>query len=210
MKAKLSLLPGCGFMPPKVELSVLGISSERIAGVWFAMACNDSGKMVACAFSEDGEEAAVKGVRNSLPKSLQSDCQKIPPDEEKFQELHDLYMGNGKAEPNAYDLSHVSPFRRKVYSMLLAVPRGRVTTYGAIAEKMGSRLYSRAVGTAIASNPLPLVVPCHRVVTASLEVVNYGMPNHKPSEGARVKRGLLERESVVFVDGRPSRDCLWV
>jgi methylated-DNA-[protein]-cysteine S-methyltransferase len=193
-----------------VELSLLEFSSEKIGDIYYAMACNDGGKMVACAFSEDGEETAMKGVMKSLPASLRSNCQKTWPDPAKFRELHNLYMGNGEVEQNSCDLSHVSPFRQNVYRILRAVPRGRVTTYGAIAEKIGSRLHSRAVGTAVASNPLPLIVPCHRVVTASLEVVNYGMPNHKPSEGAGVKRGLLEREGVLFVEGKPSPDCLWL
>lgn len=174
------------------------------------MVRDDQGKMVACAFSEDGRASAMKGVINSVPKRWRSTCKPAPADMTKFRELYELYNGQGRLDPHTFDLSHVSPFRRKVYRTLQRIPRGRVTTYGAIAKKVASRRHARAVGAAVGSNPLPLVVPCHRVVTASLEVINYGMPNHKPSEGAAVKRGLLEREGVVFVEGRPTRDCLWL
>jgi methylated-DNA-[protein]-cysteine S-methyltransferase len=119
-------------------------------------------------------------------------------------------MGKGQVDLDSFDLSHVSPFRKKVYLLLNLIPRGCVTTYGKIAEKIDSDRHARAVGGAVASNPLPLIIPCHRVVTASLEVVNYGMPGRKPSEGADVKRGLLERESVKFHDEKVSRESLWL
>ena len=188
---------------------MLYTSSEENGGIWFAMARNENGKLIACAFSEETQAKAVKGVMNSIPKRLRSSCQSAPADQAKFKELYELFMGSGKVDMDLFDLSHVSPFRKKVYSMLHRIPRGRVTTYGAIAKKIGSRRYARAVGTAVGSNPLSLIIPCHRVVTASLEVVNYGMPDRKPSEGAGVKRALLEREGVSFLEGRVSRQSLW-
>jgi methylated-DNA-[protein]-cysteine S-methyltransferase len=106
-------------------------------------------------------------------------------------------------------LSNVSEFRRKVYSLLQAIPSGKVATYGALAKKVGGKRYARAVGTAVATNPLSLIIPCHRVVPASLRVGNYGMPGRKPSEGGYVKRGLLEREGVVFRGEKVSVESLW-
>jgi methylated-DNA-[protein]-cysteine S-methyltransferase len=107
------------------------------------------------------------------------------------------------------DLSHVSPFRRRVYRQLLRIPRGRVATYGAVANRIGGRRYARAVGTAVAMNPLPLAIPCHRVVQASLKVGNYGMPGRKPSEGGYMKRRLLELEGVKFLGGKISKKSVW-
>ena len=188
---------------------MLQISAQKKGGIWFAVARKENGKLIACAFSEETQAKAVKGVMNSIPRRLRPSCQVAPADQANFKKLHELLMGLGRVGMNSFDMSHVSPFRMKVYSMLRRIPRGRVTTYGAIAKKIGSRRFARAVGTAVGSNPLPLIIPCHRVVTASLEVVNYGMPGRKPSEGAVVKRTLLKREGVKFLEGKVSRQSLW-
>ena len=188
---------------------MLQISTQKKRGFWFAVARKENGKLIACAFSEETQAKAVKGVMNSIPRRLRPSCQVAPADQANFKKLHELLMGLGRVGMNSFDMSHVSPFRMKVYSMLRRIPRGRVTTYGAIAKKIGSRRFARAVGTAVGSNPLPLIIPCHRVVTASLEVVNYGMPGRKPSEGAVVKRTLLKREGVKFLEGKVSRQSLW-
>jgi methylated-DNA-[protein]-cysteine S-methyltransferase len=84
-----------------------------------------------------------------------------------------------------------------------------VTTYGAIAKELGGMRYARAVGTAVATNPIPLIVPCHRVVPASFEVGNYGMGGRKPSTGGYMKRQLLEREGVKFLGRRVSEKSKW-
>jgi len=60
----------------------------------------------------------------------------------------------------------VSPFQEQVLKQVAAIPYGRTATYGAIASAIGKPGASRAVGTANARNPLPLVIPCHRVVTS--------------------------------------------
>ena len=108
------------------------------------------------------------------------------------------------------DLSLVSNFRKKVYNLLCKIPTGRITTYGEIAKRLGGKRYARAVGTAVATNPLPLIIPCHRVVPASLEIGNYGMGGRKPSTGAYMKRRLLEREGVKFQGRRVSEKSKWI
>jgi len=168
------------------------------------LALNESGKMVACAFSEDSQKRAESAVIGSLSIPEGHVRRNTAAASTKLRELHDLYMGRRKADLRSLDLSNVSPFRRKVYLLLSRIPRGRVTTYGAIAKKIASHRYARAVGTEVGSNPMPLVIPCHRVVTSTLRVENYGMPGRKPSEGVQVKRRLLEREGVKFKDGRVS------
>jgi methylated-DNA-[protein]-cysteine S-methyltransferase len=130
-------------------------------------------------------------------------------DPSKFQEIFEIYSGKRNGKLNSVDLSDVSEFRRKVYGLLWEIPSGKVATYGGLAKKIGGMRYARAVGTAVATNPLPLVIPCHRVVPASLKVGNYGMPGRKPTEGGYVKRGLLEREGVVFRRGKVSAESLW-
>ena len=60
-----------------------------------------------------------------------------------------------------------TPFQLKVWETLLKVPVGKLTTYGAIAERIGQPSASRAVGTAIGSNPIAFLIPCHRVIQSS-------------------------------------------
>jgi methylated-DNA-[protein]-cysteine S-methyltransferase len=178
-------------------------------GLWFALALNERGKMIACAFSEDSQKRAESAIIASVPLRERHVRRTTALTSSKLRELHDLYMGRRKTDLRSLDLSNVSPFRRQVYLLLSRIPRGRVTTYGAIAKKITSRRYARAVGTAVGSNPMPLAIPCHRVVTSTLRVENYGMPGRKPSEGAHVKRRLLEREGVKFKDGKISEESFW-
>ena len=64
------------------------------------------------------------------------------------------------------DLERVSPFDRRVYARARAIPAGETLEYGALAAELGGVGLSRAVGQALGRNPVPLIVPCHRVVRA--------------------------------------------
>lgn len=68
---------------------------------------------------------------------------------------------------------HGNPFQLKVWQALLQIPFGNISTYGAIAEKIQSPKASRAVGTAIAKNPVAFLIPCHRVIRSSGLVGEY-------------------------------------
>ena len=70
-------------------------------------------------------------------------------------------------------LTH-SQFRRTVLELLRKIGRGQVVTYGELALRAGTPRAARAVGTACATNPVPIIVPCHRVLPASGGVGNYG------------------------------------
>jgi O-6-methylguanine DNA methyltransferase len=188
---------------------LIQISSLKRGGVWFALALNEKRRMIACSFSEESQKKVETAVLASISPRDRPVQKRPSAISTEFQELYDLYMGRRETDPCSIDLSHVSPFRRKVYTLLRRIPRGRVTTYGTIAEKLESRHYTRAVGTAVGSNPMPLVIPCHRVVLSTLKVGSYGMPGRKPSEGSHVKKRLLEREDVEFLDGKISSECLW-
>ena len=93
------------------------------------------------------------------------------------------------------DLSLVGgPFRRAVLETLhREVHRGEVVTYGALARQAGNPRAVRAVGTACATNPIPIVVPCHRVLPASGRLGAYG-------GGPERKRALLELEGALYRD----------
>jgi len=89
------------------------------------------------------------------------------------------------------DLAICSAFQRRVLDLNFLVPRGKVTTYGRIAEKLGTPRASRAVGTALAANPFPIIIPCHRVVRSDGSLGGFG-------GGLEMKKALLEMEGVKF------------
>lgn len=176
-------------------------------GVWFTAAVNEKGQLVACAFSDRNKEAAELAVKETVPVDFSTQNDSFL--NRRLQELRGLFFGRGRMDLKELDLSRVAGFRKRVYLQLSRIPRGKVTTYGIIARKLGSISYSRAVGLANAMNPLPLAIPCHRVLPSSLHVGNYGMPGRKPSDGGYMKRALLEREGVEFQGDRVSREYVW-
>jgi O-6-methylguanine DNA methyltransferase len=88
------------------------------------------------------------------------------------------------------DLSGGSSFQRRVWQTALRIPYGRARSYGWIASKIGGRRYARAVGHALGANPVPLVVPCHRVLAHDASLGGF-------SCGLAVKRRLLELEGTL-------------
>lgn len=91
------------------------------------------------------------------------------------------------------DLSAVPPFQRRVLEMLRDVPPGATLSYGELAKRAGNPMASRAVGGAMARNPVPVVVPCHRVVPTSGRLGNYSATG-----GVATKRALLALEGARF------------
>ena len=86
-------------------------------------------------------------------------------------------------------------FQRQVWAALNEIPHGDTATYGQIADRIGRPGSARAVGGANGRNPVPLVVPCHRVIGADGAMVGYGGP---AEEGIAIKRWLLSHEAVIF------------
>ena len=100
----------------------------------------------------------------------------------------------------------VTVFQRRVYDLLIKIPRGKVSTYGALARALGCRS-PRAVGQALRANPFAPRVPCHRVVRVDLTLGGYQGKDAGAALGR--KRALLEREGVRFDGrGRVRRECL--
>ncbi len=87
----------------------------------------------------------------------------------------------------------ITPFQRRVYEALLDVPAGKVTTYGALARRIGCAS-PQAVGQALRRNPLAPQVPCHRVVAADGSLT--GFAGRRDSATLARKRALLEAEGV--------------
>lgn len=109
-------------------------------------------------------------------------------------QLLEYLNGQRKKFDLPLDWSRMTDFRRKVLQRTYEIPFGEVLTYGALARELGNPSASRAVGAAMGSNPIPLLIPCHRVVAADGSLTGYSA-----AEGIKTKRWLLELEGRTFV-----------
>ena len=104
-----------------------------------------------------------------------------------WMQLSEYFAG----ERRVFDLPLAAPygtaFQRRVWSVLPAIPYGQTIHYGELARRTGNPKASRAVGAANGANPLPIVVPCHRVIGANGTLTGFG-------GGLPTKRWLLEHE----------------
>ena len=105
-------------------------------------------------------------------------------------QLLDYLAGKRNRFDIPLDLSRGTAFQRRVWRTLQRVPFGKLRSYQWIASRVGGRRYARAVGNAVGANPLPIVVPCHRIVAqdASLGGFSCGLP---------MKRKLLTLEGTL-------------
>ena len=89
-----------------------------------------------------------------------------------------------------FDLRGLTPFSQAVLRKTLEIPRGQVRPYGWIAREIGHPAAVRAVGTALANNPIPYFIPCHRVIRSDGVIGNYG------GGGPEAKKNILTLEGV--------------
>jgi methylated-DNA-[protein]-cysteine S-methyltransferase len=119
--------------------------------------------------------------------------------------LERYLAGRGNAALDfALDLGIGTPFQRRVWEAARKIPYGTVVSYAELAHMAGSEGASRAVGNAMGANPVPIVVPCHRVVHSDRSIGGF-------SSGLHWKRFLLELErGQIGIDWKPRRRFLFV
>lgn len=148
------------------------------------LAATDQG-LVRVAYPGQGHDT----VLGDLAKRISSRILHVPGRLDPVaRELDEYFTGRRRAFDLRLDLHLATAFRRRVLAELTAIGYGRTASYGDIAESVGNPRAVRAVGTACATNPLPLVVPCHRVVHANGSPGGY-------AGGAKAKARLLELEA---------------
>ena len=106
------------------------------------------------------------------------------------QQLNDYFAG----QRTTFDLpleALGSAFEHRVWNALRTIPYGTTTTYGDLARRLGDISQSRAVGAANGKNPIPIIVPCHRVIGANGDLTGFG-------GGLERKRWLLEHEGALM------------
>jgi O-6-methylguanine DNA methyltransferase len=111
--------------------------------------------------------------------------------------------GGGSALDFPLDLAGGTPFQRRVWEAARRIPYGEVVSYADLARMSGAEGASRAVGNAMGANPVPIVVPCHRVVHSDRSLGGF-------SSGLHWKRFLLELErGQMGIDWKPRRRFLF-
>jgi methylated-DNA-[protein]-cysteine S-methyltransferase len=149
-------------------------------------------KVVEVLLSRPGSPAEDRAARRH-PGSLASSCaeiDKVADEIERLLEGEDVEIALDVA-----DLGSCSTFQRSVLRANHGIPKGTVSTYGLVAAHLGKPDAARAVGNALAANPVPLIVPCHRVIRADRQIGGFG-------EGPEMKRALLEMEGLPFDNER--------
>lgn len=144
-----------------------------------------SAGVVRVAFDGEGHDAVLNVLAERLsPRILRAPGRL----DQAARQLDEYFAGNRRAFDVAVDLRLARGFRRSVLDHLRAIAYGATASYATVAAASGRPAAVRAVGTACATNPVPLLVPCHRVVRSDGTIGNYG-------GGAEAKRLLLTLES---------------
>jgi methylated-DNA-[protein]-cysteine S-methyltransferase len=141
--------------------------------------------LAAISFDSDPDDQLERLAKIAGPCVLRSPKSVDP----ARRELDEYFAGRRHIFDLALDLRALPPFTVSVLHELARVPYGETTTYGALAARVGRPRAARAVGTVMHRNRIPIVLPCHRVVGASGDLVGY-------AGGLGMKRALLELEGA--------------
>ncbi len=137
-------------------------------------------------YDADPEAEAERLARSFGTRVLRSPR----PTDEARRQLDEYFAGTRRGFDLAVDLRPAREFGRAVLEELARVPYGELTTYGTLAARAGRPRAARAVGTVMNRNPVPIVLPCHRVVGSTGSLVGY-------AGGLDRKRTLLQLEGVL-------------
>ena len=151
---------------------------------------------MAIAWTERGLARFTMGHPSAQAALASAGGDAVPTDQAPQQvcELVERMQAYAAGEPVTFsdlklDLSHLSEFQKRVVTLCRKIPRGKTLTYGELAAKAGSPGAARAVGSVMAKNRFPIVVPCHRVVGSGGGLGGFSAP-----EGVSLKTRMLQLE----------------
>jgi methylated-DNA-[protein]-cysteine S-methyltransferase len=143
--------------------------------------------LVRLAFPEESEEAVLERLAERLsPRVLHAPGRF----DTVARQLDEYFSGSRREFETDLDWTLIGPFGRRVLGVTSAIPYGSVLSYQQVAGEAGSPRGSRAAGNALGSNPIPIVIPCHRVLRTGGHLGGYG-------GGLERKRWLLELEGAL-------------
>ena len=117
--------------------------------------------------------------------------------------LRDYFSGKRVEFDLPLDLENCTEFRLAVYKVVAGIAYGTVKTYGEVAAAIGRPGAARGIGSAMAANCLPIIIPCHRVIGSDGKMTGYSAPG-----GTDMKADLLQMEGVLLERGKVFADRL--
>jgi len=162
------------------------LQNSPLGDLWIAV--SDQG-LAAIEWSQDEADFGAY-LTKRFKRAVQPDPEKVAP---ALRQLDEYLRGARKTFDLPIDWSLMRPFQRQVLQIAFAIPYGQTRTYGEIAHEIGNPRAARAVGRANATNPMPLVIPCHRVIGTDGKLHGYG-----GGEGLPTKAWLLQLEGAVL------------
>ena len=164
---------------------LITISVKKFEKIWFGVAIRVGGGIIKISFSK-----SRKDVLNAIIKSVSQNWQIRNNNSEAqtaLETINNLFHGEKNNNQLNIDLNQTTKFQRAVYSLVKEIPSGKVSTYSIIAKAVGHKGANRAVGNVMASNPYPLVIPCHRVLASDGSLGGF-------TGGLELKKFLLNLE----------------
>lgn len=123
-----------------------------------------------------------------------SDCKSSSLTEQAAVMLKSYFKGEPQVlDSIPVDLDGLTEFRKRILLLIRSIPYGEVASYYEVAAMAGMPRAARATGGAMAANPVPVVIPCHRVVAGNGRLTGYSAPG-----GVKIKKILLKMEGVEF------------
>ena len=154
---------------------------------WMGVAESEKG-LVAIVLPQNSKAAVAADLRAHAPATFEeSSSARL---RRARQQLREYLAGRRTAFDLPLDLSQGTRFQQRVWKQLQSVPYGRLLSYGDLACRVGGREHARAIGGAVGANPLPIVVPCHRIVGHDASIGGF-------SGGLPAKRKLLALEGTL-------------
>jgi methylated-DNA-[protein]-cysteine S-methyltransferase len=187
------------FDPADAAAAASRFAATAPADVHYALVDSPIGTLVAAATPHglatlsyadqfDGADGVLDWVAAKLsPRMLEAPARL----DDVRRELDEYFEGRRHDFDLPIDCSLASQFGRRILKATAAIPFGQVSTYGKVAAQAGNPKASRAAGRALGANPIPIVVPCHRVIGSSGQLTGY-------TGGLHRKVALLQIEGVVL------------
>jgi methylated-DNA-[protein]-cysteine S-methyltransferase len=172
---------------------MIHVYHQKMKDVWYGAAIKDN-QVLATNFSSEEQDLGrlLRRLPFDVPFQVTEEPNQLLTD--ALRALEEIFNGEDQGSYGfKIDTSYLSNYAKRVLNCTHLVPVGYVTTYGAIAKVAGGS--ARSVGRVEASNPFPLLIPCHRVVRSDLSVGGYGY-------GMQVKLELLRREERGYEESK--------
>ena len=187
------------FDPADAAAAAMRFAASAPADVHYALVDSPVGTLVAAAtprglatLSYEDFHGGVDAVLDSLAAKLSPRMLEAPAKlDDVRRELDEYFDGRRRDFDLPIDWALTSEFTRRVLKATAGIPFGELSTYGKVAAKAGNPKASRAAGRALGSNPIPIVVPCHRVVGTNGQLTGY-------TGGLHRKVALLQIEGIVL------------